>query len=238
MKIVAIGDIHGRDCWNQIDISIYDKVIFIGDYVDGHIDDNTVVINFKNILSLKHQHPEKIELLLGNHDIQYSEFPKYRCSGFNSNIQPIITDLFKSNKEKFSIAFQEKDWLFTHAGLTNGFFSTIFESPSLDFKRQGKSIASSLNAMHCDPKEQMKLHTVSIHRGGTSRFGGVTWADFRETSEDYLVGYHQVVGHTRVPDIQQYSNLAEDHRKSSITFIDVLGSVTKFHEIETTLAAI
>jgi predicted phosphodiesterase len=35
MKWITIGDIHGRDNWKSIDITQYDKVIFMGDYVDG-----------------------------------------------------------------------------------------------------------------------------------------------------------------------------------------------------------
>jgi predicted phosphodiesterase len=48
MKIASIGDIHGRNYW-KIFKSVkdqYDKIIFIGDYVDSfNIDDNLIIKN-------------------------------------------------------------------------------------------------------------------------------------------------------------------------------------------------
>jgi len=39
MKLIAIGDIHGRTDWKQIISNIeFDKVIFVGDYFDTHED--------------------------------------------------------------------------------------------------------------------------------------------------------------------------------------------------------
>lgn len=35
MKHIAIGDLHGRDTWQQVDTKLYDKVIFLGDYADS-----------------------------------------------------------------------------------------------------------------------------------------------------------------------------------------------------------
>ena len=34
MKIISIGDLHGKDVWKQIDPANYDKIIFVGDYTD------------------------------------------------------------------------------------------------------------------------------------------------------------------------------------------------------------
>lgn len=36
MEYIAVGDIHGsRNAWKRIDPPNYDKVVFVGDYVDG-----------------------------------------------------------------------------------------------------------------------------------------------------------------------------------------------------------
>jgi len=33
MKIIAIGDVHGRDCWKQVVATEqFDKLVFIGDF--------------------------------------------------------------------------------------------------------------------------------------------------------------------------------------------------------------
>ena len=44
--------------------------------------------------------------------------------------------------------------------------------------------------------------------------------------EDMLDGYHQVVGHTIVPEVE-----VVDRVHQSATFIDVLDTVTYFHEL-------
>lgn len=36
MQIIAIGDVHGRDTWKEIEDHDADQLIFIGDYVDPH----------------------------------------------------------------------------------------------------------------------------------------------------------------------------------------------------------
>jgi len=40
MRIIALGDTHGRTDWKQITArERFDKVVFIGDYFDTHEDD-------------------------------------------------------------------------------------------------------------------------------------------------------------------------------------------------------
>ena len=76
MRYITIGDIHGRDDWQAINIRNYDKIIFIGDYVDSfEKSDFAILENLKKIISLKKRHPDKVVLLLGNHDVQYLHYP-------------------------------------------------------------------------------------------------------------------------------------------------------------------
>lgn len=233
MKLLCIGDLHGKNCWKQIDLTKYDKIVFLGDYVDCESIDNEIQIsNLSDIVNLKRNNPEKIVLILGNHDIHYSEFPKYQCRGFNADIQPTLTELFNSNLDQFCVAYQKENWLFTHAGLTNKYFHHIMECSAMEFKAKEKNIADLLNAMHNEPNAQGKLHLISYLRGGPFEFGGITWADSQETLTDFLIGFHQVVGHTRTPDFQYYSNSRNDDEAASITYIDVLDTLTKFHEVE------
>jgi predicted MPP superfamily phosphohydrolase len=83
MKHIAIGDLHGRDTWQQVNTKLYDKVIFLGDYVDSHtLSDLVILENLKKIIALKKRPPEKVVLLLGNHDAHYLHYPRFECSGF------------------------------------------------------------------------------------------------------------------------------------------------------------
>ena len=79
MHILAIGDVHGRDTWKGIKDHQADHIIFIGDYVDPHrpIPDREVLHNLEEIMAFKQSDPERIILLLGNHDAQYLHHPLY-----------------------------------------------------------------------------------------------------------------------------------------------------------------
>jgi hypothetical protein len=229
MKIIAIGDLHGKDCWKAIDPLQYDRIVFIGDYVDSStVADEDLVINLEEIIELKARFADKVVLLLGNHDIQYLDFPKYRNSGFNDRIRHKLTDIFRLHQSSFKVAEQYGSWLFTHAGITNGFFHATFDNslPSGDIH-----IADYLNQLN-ESADRSKLHMAGASRGGSYPYSGITWADMRETAADYLTGYHQVVGHTRVNDIISFSRANSKGIESSITYIDVLDSMTKFYEVE------
>jgi hypothetical protein len=84
------------------------------------------------------------------------------------------------------------------------------------------NVADLLNTIHHSDKQEV-LHTISEFRGGADPFGGITWADYDETSIDLLPGYHQVVGHTRLKKITEVKG--EDF---SITYIDVLNTIEEF----------
>ncbi len=68
MKLVAIGDIHGRDIWKQIvETEQPNTVVFVGDYFDSFdIPGKVQIDNFKNIIQWKHDNPQcKVVLLIG-----------------------------------------------------------------------------------------------------------------------------------------------------------------------------
>lgn len=89
-KILIIPDVHGRDFWR---IPVMDTlansdvpIVFLGDYLDPYYDEwrdrmnedpsfdyrmNAVNV-FEEILQLKTQYPDRIILLLGNHDCGYA----------------------------------------------------------------------------------------------------------------------------------------------------------------------
>ncbi len=226
MQLLAVGDLHGKDCWKSIDPHQYDQVVFIGDYVDSvDIPPDVIRENLRELIDFKKRFPDKVILLLGNHDIQYSEYPKYHCSGFNPEFQVDYTELFRSNKDLFQVAFQRKNYLFTHAGISNAFARVAWKDKYDEIISGEMNVADFLNDIDRSDNQEV-LHTVGIMRGGGDYFGGITWADRRETCFDFLYGYHQIVGHTQVSDI-----LTERNSNSSITYIDVLNTKTLFFEL-------
>ncbi|MGV3561356.1 metallophosphoesterase [Larkinella arboricola] len=232
MKIITISDLHGRADWLRINVDQYDRVIFLGDYTDSYeLSDETILENLQQIIALKEKYPDKVVLLIGNHDAQYLHFPHYRCSGFRPSQQPALTHLFTVNQSLFQIAHQEGVYLFTHAGVSSLWLSHLPKSGlslNLDLDPQDLSqLAPVMNRMHQDRMLRTALFDVSYLRGGSDEAGGPVWADKRETSTDYLPGLHQVVGHTPVPE---FVTIGDEN--GSITYTDVLQTQEAFYTLE------
>jgi Calcineurin-like phosphoesterase len=226
MKIIAIGDIHGRDTWKKIAVDAFDKIVFIGDYVDSRlISEEDIINNFMEIIALKKTMPDKVVLILGNHDVHYMFYPHFTQNGFMKNCQEELTELFVTNKDLFQVAYQMKNYLFTHAGVSKTWYGENLKY----FGDNPTSVSDILNDMYHDEQAREVLFQAGSLRGGTDSCGGIVWADKSETDDDYLFGYHQIVGHTKVSEFERYewANL-----ETSITYIDVLTVSDSFYEIE------
>ena len=221
-NLLAIGDLHGKSCWQSIHFDQYDKIIFLGDYVDGFDhSDREILDNLQAVVDLKISLPQKVILLLGNHDIQYLHYPHYACSGFRPSMQKTLTAVFHRHRNFFQVAYQNDRYLFTHAGVSSGWMAnfktslkgTLFEKELGGFK----NMAAWFNVMEETDYRDI-LHQVGKKRGGTAEYGGITWAGREELCARPLMGFHQVVGHNPVHfiDVVRF----DDH--TSITFADVL----------------
>lgn len=227
MKHIIIGDLHGRDSWKRVSVSNYEKAVFLGDYVDSFKRSDEIILeNFKAIINLKKIWPKNIVLLLGNHDVQYLHYPKYYCPGFRASMQPQLTCLFQENRDLFQIAYQCRNIIFTHAGITNKWYRALTRSFTHDILHHaGDSIADTLNRIDM-ATENSSIFNYSRHRTGHDTDGGPLWADMAETWKDSLNGYHQIVGHT--PTDQPISSV---FRGKSITYLDILHKQAYFHEL-------
>lgn len=227
MKHIAIGDLHGRDTWQQVNTKSYDKVIFLGDYVDSHdLSDLAILENFKKVIALKKRQPEKIVLLLGNHDAHYLHYPRFECSGFRPTMQRDLTTLFCKNADLFQVAYQKDNYLFTHAGVTNNWYNEIQRLPVLrQICEQEETLAGQLNQLE-KTTYRASLYDAGMERGGYG-YGGPLWADIKETFSDMLHGYHQITGHNRIEEIRTVS-----YTSRSITYVDVLTVKEQFYEID------
>ncbi len=214
MHILAIGDIHGRDDWKAVKDRDADRIIFIGDYVDPHqpIPDSDVIRNLEEIIAFKKSNPDQVVLLLGNHDAQYLHYPKYQCSGHRADLQKTFGDLFGQNAELFQIAWQHERYLFTHAGVSLGWYARLL---SIQKKFEAATLIDLLDAVYQSETYRDILFEVGHQRGGWYEYGGPIWADRMETRYDYIPNFHQVVGHSRVPNFEHHGD-----ENASITFID------------------
>ena len=230
MKLLSISDLHGQSVWKEIDDNGYDRLIFLGDYTDSYmLDDETIYSNLVNIIELKQKYPDKVVLLIGNHDAQYLHYPSYRCSGFRQLAQPMLSELFDEYVTLFQMAYQQGAYLFTHAGVTNKWLARLLVriGEQKDSITPDYDLAGLLSDVHNQSiRFRNMLFEVGPHRGGSDPFGGIVWADRSETKTDYLTGFHQIVGHTPIDDFTTFGD-----ESGSITYTDVLQTKTAFYEI-------
>lgn len=244
MKIIAIGDLHGKNFWKTINPQSYDKIVFLGDYVDAfNIKDEDILVNLMEIILFKNTYPDKVILLIGNHDAQYM-YSEFRCSGFRLSMFLTLKQLFFENYDLFQIAFQigepyENDqYLFTHAGICSYWYKKY---KHLLEKYQNFPLADALNGMFNNSTTRALFAEVGTSRGGWNHVGSPLWADMFEIDHTYLKGYHQIVGHNATfrGNMVGYS-LPIIHlegrnklKNTSITFCDCLDQKNwKFYEFE------
>ena len=215
-KTIAIGDIHGRKNWKKIvEAHPTDRIVFLGDYCNPYdeISNHDVLDNLLDIIALKTKRKDDIILLLGNHDMHYiyDTFPI--GTRFNKGIAKLIKCLFEERRDYFQFAYQEGNILYTHAGVSNLWWSKFFKGKTGD---DAPSIAEQLNN---PTDEQTKaMYQVGYIRGGDCERGGIFWADFAETCKDPLIGVHQVVGHTKMMEI----HTIRPSKDTSVTYCDCL----------------
>jgi hypothetical protein len=228
MKTITIGDIHGRDCWKKIifggdsefqnwcenptDLG-YDKIIFIGDYVDSfNITGPNILLNLKDILKFKVAAPDKVVLLFGNHDWQYITNQRY--TGFAFEMAFDYKTLFFENLHLFDLAYYQKvgdrDVIWTHAGITNRWLKEFFETykeklEKFDMIMNGENINNPEFIVDCLNFALQtlcqNLSDVGYESGGNHPTGGPIWVRIGPLYKDPLPNITQIVGHTHMKDI-------------------------------------
>lgn len=206
MRTLVIGDIHARDVWEEIvEKEEWDNVVFIGDYTDTFMAISPLfeVENLKKILDLKRNNPNKVTLLIGNHDYHYFPEVDQRYSGWEDHKQKMFGETYQEALDEglLQFAYLQDDILFTHAGVTDQWVK--------NWKVDTNNIEESINDL---PFEAFAFHEKGFR---TSPFGDDIWQspiwirpnslerDYLESDyvdgyrSDYDDGYRQVVGHTR-----------------------------------------
>jgi predicted MPP superfamily phosphohydrolase len=230
--MIVIGDIHGSKFWKNIVNQHLDEdyIVFVGDYVDSHnaMSNTKMLKNLLDIIKFKEKYPDKVKLLLGNHDIHYYFLnSSYRGSGFNFDMMFEFNTIFKNKKHLFQVAFMYNNTIVSHAGITN----RLYQSVESDYKdaldlgwgdgNEHNNIADKFNFLFNISSKY--LFYIGDERGGLDPFSGIFWAGMKELCEDYLVGYNQVIGHTHLAEktIKNYDDI-------TLTFIDT-GNENAYH---------
>jgi hypothetical protein len=180
--------------------------------------DDEILNNLLDIIELKKKYPEKVILLLGNHDIHYMFLNEgFDCSGFRPTMKMVLKEVFSKNKKLFQIAYQIEDHIWSHAGISQGWYDynkDVIEKVQITF--ECVNLAVTLNKMLYS-NHFRDLFQCGRARYGRYPYGGIVWADRSETMNKYLTGYHQIVGHTPIKEITKFG-----FTEGSIRYIDVL----------------
>jgi len=221
-RIIAIGDIHGRDIWKTI-VRIeedFDRFIFIGDYFDTkeNIDVTKQIENFKEILEFKKQNIDKVVLLIGNHDFHYlkgagetySGFQQFAAMDINEVLQPAVTSGY------LQICHVFDGYIFSHAGLTN----TWAEINEIDLF----NIEESVNMRFMKNMESFRFeYGDNLDRSGDDITQSPIWVRIPSLLKDMVVGFTYVIGHTSLKEIVMANN---------IIAIDCLGTSKEYLVID------
>ena len=139
------------------------------------------VINFKDC------NPDRVTLLIGNHDQHYINM-NLNGSRKNWSFQEKLHDLYVTDKEYFQITKQIDDTLFTHAGVS----SSWLKRHELTLPKTDADIF--LNEIYNATPDI--FWEMSWDRGGWWDTGSPIWHDIREFDCDDT--FFQVFGHTQL----------------------------------------
>ena len=232
-KFLIIGDLHAKidiflNIVEEFEKENYDKIIFLGDYCD---DWNTSPDASRELLDklieFKKKYYTQCILLLGNHDFSEWLGGNFECSGFNYLTHIYCENKFDDNLYLFQIAYAHKDYLFTHAGVTNSWLKKVkkLENEYKDMTTAYR-IADRLNQclyssiMHEGHYKLFKsLQNIGGYRGGYE-YPSPIWTDYHELISNPIPHINQVVGHTPVKTVIKHEFKNSDKSKNILYFCD------------------
>ena len=222
MKVVAIGDIHGRTTWKDIVNSNTDadKFVFIGDYFDTHEDvsGQQQIENFKDIIKYKSDNLDKVVLLTGNHDFHYLKGVNEKYSGYQQWQQFDIQILLHAaiDMDFIKMCFIHDKYLFTHAGVSKTWAKKILGNG--DIKLDGGNMLEKIinDTFKYQPNLFRFTHGITGDMYGDEICQTPIWIRPKSLKKDRLENFIHVVGHTTQDYIKQ--------DESGIILIDTLGT--------------
>lgn len=231
IKLLIIPDVHGRSFWKKPVNYVLENnkdahIVFLGDYTDpynGEIDKVTKEAitkedgfkSLKEVIEVKKNNPDRITLLLGNHDLGYVN--GYICNtpkriDYKNRIE--IKHTIIDNIKLFDLAYETEingqKFLLSHAGVTARWVPKC-EELLRQYDRGFKFSVDGINRiLHTQIGTNREANLVSVlsycsfFRGGDDDCSSIVWGDIgdhlEEGSERWADdnGYIQVFGHTQL----------------------------------------
>lgn len=212
IKYLIVPDVHGRGFWRQpVEETLKDTdavIIYLGDFLDpyktewapGEDYQQISISTFQEILDLKKQYPDRIILLLGNHDCGYCISPDICSCRMDYLNAGNIRQIFRDNRELFKIAWEcmvnGQHYVFTHAGILKGWVKQVWREAA-----EKINVVDALNNAW-DTNDRRILDTLGSYDGyrgwGGDTYGSPVWSDIRswtKVTQEETYGYN-IVGHT------------------------------------------
>ena len=224
MKVVLIGDIHGRSNWKRIvrEHKDADEFVFFGDYFDPYEyrPFHEQKRNFESIFDFALDSDKKVVMLLGNHDLHYY-CDVEKCSRFDMSNAGEIQKLLEDAMLHMDVAYQFDNVLCTHAGLSPKWLDKWIG------KWDASNVADKVTALH-----DMNTTPFGFYENDFSGFGddpsqGPMWirprslimANKEDNRLDSLV---QVFGHSQLEDIIESHNVLLNEFDGKFFMVDAL----------------
>ena len=237
---LVVGDLHTKIDILEKAISYFDndssieRIIFLGDYVDDWNKPPEASYNLlTRLIAFKKAYPDKVILLLGNHDFSEWMGGKFKCSGFNPVIHTIVKSLFDENEELFQLAFSDDKYIYTHAGITSSWVKDIQLIDNLYLplnSNKPDEWANYLNWVFRERNNDLTAHKIfnTLSQAGGYRGGfdapSPIWADRQELIARPLKGLNQIVGHTPVRRIATHTVRNTGNIIFELIFCDTLST--------------
>ena len=190
MKVLQVGDVHGDKTPLELAkkyVNEVDMVVFPGDYADSfHSKWNDQKPILMQILDFKRANPDKVKVLLGNHDVAYliGEI----VSGHQLIYAYDVEEYLKRNKKEFAMVFVKDNWIFSHAGVSEEWMVN-----------KGLTSLDDINDHYYWGDYQI-FGKNSMEPYGNSTLEGCTWIRPSALLRSGVKGYNQAVGHTEIND--------------------------------------
>lgn len=200
MKILVLGDTHGRSDWKEI-INLEpdaDKIVFIGDYFDSFtIKPEVQINNFLDIVEYKKQNKDKVILLFGNHDFHYIYPEKY--SGYNAQNAFLYKEVLNNAivDRLLQMCYINENFIFTHAGVSKLWLRDNFSAEKL--------LKVPIDELINDAFYKGKLDIFAFtgdNPYGDCIYAGCIWIRPKSLHKAAIKDFIQVVGHTQVKEIK------------------------------------
>ena len=225
MRVIALGDCHGRLNWKDIvakELESSDKIIFIGDYFDTHYDETPEqqLSNFNDIVAFKKANIDKVILLVGNHDMHYLSGVNESYSGFQHGWYKQFNEVLEAAlaEDLMQMCYVYDKYVFTHAGVTNTWCATY------GVNRQPHLLEDSINELFKTNKYAFYFQMgYNYSQSGDDVTQSPLWVRLPSLFQDGLIGFRFVVGHTTLKELTITEN---------VIGIDCLGTTGEYLIIE------